>query len=169
MVNKLILGLVGLLLMPCLLCGQEKVKDPVYYDITDHLPVFGLYEQGEKIMVDYYYTALDPTSSIGINIDFIGGVEQLSNYCDSLYYASASEYEYRETNVRVPYSILFNKELKVQEVHILKRPLPYYNYNDRYDYNSLIKRILFSTDGKWFRKGEECSDWYFRIGHFHLK
>ena len=37
------LSLIGIL-MPCLLCGQEKIKDSIFYDAINHLPVFRLYK-----------------------------------------------------------------------------------------------------------------------------
>ena len=165
--NKLILLLTSVL-MPYILCCQEKklVESQVFYDKTNQLPVFRISKQGEKIEVDYY-TALDTINSISINVGFIGGVERLHKYCDSLYYANFSEENYNEVNVRVPYSILLDNELRVREVHILQR-LPLYNYDEKYDYDSLIKKILLSTDGQWFKKDKE-NNWYLYVGLFHLK
>ena len=142
--NKLILLLTSVL-MPYILCCQEKklVESQVFYDKTNQLPVFRISKQGEKIEVDYY-TALDTINSISINVGFIGGVERLHKYCDSLYYANFSE-----------------------EVHILQR-LPLYKYDEKYDYDSLIKKILLSTDGQWFKKDKE-NNWYLYVGLFHLK
>ena len=165
--NKLILLLTSVL-MPYILCCQEKklVESQVFYDKTNQLPVFRISKQGEKIEVDYY-TALDTINSISINVGFIGGVERLHKYCDSLYYANFSEENYNEVNVRVPYSILLDNELRVREVHILQR-LPLYKYYEKYDYDSLIKKILLSTDGQWFKKDKE-NNWYLYVGLFHLK
>ena len=154
--------------MPYILCCQEKklVESQVFYDKTNQLPVFRISKQGEKIEVDYY-TALDTINSISINVGFIGGVERLHKYCDSLYYANFSEENYNEVNVRVPYSILLDNELRVREVHILQR-LRLYKYDEKYDYDSLIKKILLSTDGQWFKKDKE-NNWYLYVGLFHLK
>ena len=165
--NKLILLLTSVL-MPYILCCQEKklVESQVFYDKTNQLPVFRISKQGEKIEVDYY-TALDTINSISINVGFIGGVERLHKYCDSLYYANFSEENYNEVNVRVPYSILLDNELRVREVHILQRLL-LYKYDEKYDYDSLIKKILLSTDGQWFKKDKE-NNWYLYVGLFHLK
>lgn len=165
--NKLILLLTSVL-MPYILCCQEKklVESQVFYDKTNQLPVFRISKQGEKIEVDYY-TALDTIYIISINVGFIGGVERLHKYCDSLYYANFSEENYNEVNVRVPYSILLDNELRVREVHILQR-LPLYKYDEKYDYDSLIKKILLSTDGQWFKKDKE-NNWYLYVGLFHLK
>ena len=165
--NKLILLLTSVL-MPYILCCQEKklVESQVFYDKTNQLPVFRISKQGEKIEVDYY-TALDTINSISINVGFIGGVERLHKYCDSLYYANFSEENYNEVNVRVPYSILLDNELRVREVHILQR-LQLYKYDEKYDYDSLIKKILLSTDGQWFKKDKE-NNWYLYVGLFHLK
>lgn len=165
--NKLILLLTSVL-MPYILCCQEKklVESQVFYDKTNQLPVFRISKQGEKIEVDYY-TALDTINSISINVGFIGGVERLHKYCDSLYYANFSEENYNEVNVRVPYSILLDNELRVREVHILQR-LPLYKYDEKYDYDSPIKKILLSTDGQWFKKDKE-NNWYLYVGLFHLK
>ena len=165
--NKLILLLTSVL-MPYILCCQEKklVESQVFYDKTNQLPVFRISKQGEKIEVDYY-TALDTINSISINVGFIGGVERLHKYCDSLYYANFSEENYNEVNVRVPYSILLDNELRVREVHILQR-LPLYKYDEKYDYDSLIQKILLSTDGQWFKKDKE-NNWYLYVGLFHLK
>ena len=165
--NKLILLLTSVL-MPYILCCQEKklVESQVFYDKTNQLPVFRISKQGEKIEVDYY-TALDTINSISINVGFIGGVERLHKYCDSLYYANFSEENYNEVNVRVPYSILLDNELRVREVHILQR-LPLYKHDEKYDYDSLIKKILLSTDGQWFKKDKE-NNWYLYVGLFHLK
>ena len=149
-----------------MLSGKKLVESQVFYDKTNQLPVFRISKQGEKIEVDYY-TALDTINSISINVGFIGGVERLHKYCDSLYYANFSEENYNEVNVRVPYSILLDNELRVREVHILQR-LPLYKYDEKYDYDSLIKKILLSTDGRWFKKDKE-NNWYLYVGLFHLK
>jgi hypothetical protein len=164
--NKLILLLIGILI-PCILYCQEKklVESQVFYDKTNQLPIFRISKEGKKIEVDYY-TALDTINSISINIGFIGGVERLHKYCDSLYYANFNEENYNEVNVRVPYSILLDNELRVQEVHILQGLS--YKYDEKYDYDSLIKKILFSTNGQWFKKDKKNS-WYIYVGLFHLK
>lgn len=165
--NKLILLLIGML-FPYMLCCQKKeqVEGRIFYDKINQLPIFKVSKQGEKIEVEYY-TILDTLSSIGVNVDFVGGVKRLYKYCDSLYYANFSIENRNEINVRVPYSILFDNELRIREVHILQGPSTY-TYDEKYDYNNLIKKILFSTDGQWLKKGEN-NNWYIYVGLFHLK
>ena len=43
-----------------------------------------------------------------------------------------------------------------------------HKYDEKYDYDSLIKKILLSTDGQWFKKDKE-NNWYLYVGLFHLK
>ncbi len=152
--------------MPCIMYGQEKdtVRSRTFYDVTSQFPVFKIYQQKKKIEIDYY-TTLDTISMVSINVGFNGGVERLNKYCDSLYFSKFSEKDYRELNVRVMYSILFNNKLKIQEIHILERP---FYKNDEYNYDKLVKEILFSTNGQWSKKGKD-SDKYLYVGFFHLK
>lgn len=167
MENKLILLLIGILIPWVLYCqGKKQDEGRVFYDKSNQIPVFKITGQGEKIEIDYY-TALDTITSIDINVDFIGGAEGLHKYCDSLYYANFNEENYNEVNARVPYSILFDNKLRIREVHILQGPSSY-KYDEKYDYDRLIKKILFSTEGRWIKK-EINNNWHIYVGLFHLK
>ena len=75
------------------------------------------------------------------------------------------DYHYDELNARALFTILFDQDLRIKEIKILKR-LAYNNLT--YNYDGLIKRILLSTEGRWI-KNDNKSKWYFYFGYFDLR
>lgn len=82
-------------------------------------------------------------------------------------YYNREDYNYDELNALAMFTILFDENLKIKDVRILKRIA--YN-NNKYDYDSLVKRILWSTEGRWEKEGEnsQCK-WYLYLGYFKLR
>ncbi len=99
---------------------------------------------------------------------FVGGYDAFANYFDSLYFARAEYFNWDELNARAYYTILFDKNLKIKEVKIIKR-LAYDNL--KYNYDSLIKSILFITEGKWERdvSNKHKEKWSMTFGTIWLK
>jgi hypothetical protein len=58
-------------------------------------------------------------------------------------------------------------DLKLKEIKIIKRA----GYdNIEYNYDDLIKRILFSTEGRWIKcNNKDSSNWYFYYGSFNVR
>jgi len=153
--------LVSILLMQSLslFCQNNSNKEIIYYDL-DSIPVFGIYDLDNANIINYYIQ-----TKVSPNIQFEGGYDSLSSFCDSLYF-NREDYNYDELNARALYSILFDKNLKIKEVRIIKR----FAYdNQKYNYDDLIRQILFSTEDKWVKKGQDNYNWYFYLGFFNLR
>lgn len=145
-----------------------KMYSQVFFDAVDHKPIFELSQKNGKINVKYYLST-DTLESIDHYIDFNGGVQALNRYCDSLYYASFTEETYKEVNLWESYCILFDNKLRIRDVRVIDKP-PAYTRIRPYSlfYDTLIKRIIYSTEGRWSKK-KRNNHWSFYIGLFHLK
>jgi hypothetical protein len=156
----------ALLLMRGSMYSQNNIncmgKQKITYDV-DTMPVFSIYSHDNKVNFDYYFVSKD---SVSIDIQYDGGYKSLSAYCDSLYFCR-EDYDYTELNARAYYTILFDHDLNLKEIKIIKR-LGYDNLE--YNYDELIKRILFSTEGRWMkRNNKDNSKWYFYYGSFNVR
>jgi len=100
-------------------------------------------------------------------VQFIGGYQALTNYFDSLYF-NREDYNWDELNALFYYTILCDKDLKIKEVKIIQREA--YD-NSKYDYDGLIKRILFSTEGKWMKstKNNRKDKYFLKFGALKLR
>ena len=164
MISKYLLLIVTLLLSSISIYCQnniEATKGKVYYDV-DSLPIFRLDSIDNELIVNYYILVKEKVSR---DIQFIGGYESLSIFCDSLYF-NRKDYNHEELNARALYTILFDQNFNIKEVRIIKR----FAYNNlKYNYDDLVKKILFSTEGKWIKTNEDNSKWYFYLGFFNLR
>lgn len=87
-------------------------------------------------------------------------------YFDSCY-VNHLDYNERELNELPIVFILFDKTFKIQDVRVISRRLSYY-YKE-YNYSTLIKQIIRSTDGHWVKKDNSITtDWYYDILRFRL-
>lgn len=141
--------------------GADSTKTTIMYD-TDGLPVLKIDEKGNTLYVKYFISSWKDVCIC----HFKGGYDALTAYCDSLYFQRESNID-EEPNGMAMYTILFDDNLKIKDVRILKRLT--YN-NAKYDYDSLIKRILWSTEGKWKKEdnNNHCK-WYFYFGRFKVR
>jgi len=137
-----------------------KLKSEIFCDV-DSFPVFRFDTLDNKEVIKYY---LIKEELVSVNIQFAGGYDALTNFCDSLYY-NRKDYNYDELNARALFTILFDQDLRIKEIKILKRMA--YN-NLKYNYDGLIKKILLSTEGQWI-KNDNKSKWYFYFGYFDLR
>ena len=116
-----------------------------------------------------YYSLGKKREKVSLDVQFIGGYQVLTNYFDSLYF-NREDYNWDELNALFYYTILCDKDLKIKEVKIIQREA--YD-NSKYDYDGLIKRILFSTEGKWMKSTKNNhKDKYFlslNLGRFSGK
>lgn len=141
-------------------CQNNQGSD-IYFDV-DNFPVFKFDSLNDKSLISYY---LLKEEKVSVNIHFKGGYEALSTFCDSLYF-HRKDYNHEELNAQALYAILFDKNLHIKEVRIIKRIA--YN-NLKYAYDDLIKRILYLTEERWSKTTDEDSNWYFYLGHFNLR
>ena len=101
---------------------------------------------------------------VSTDISYIGGWKKFQHYQDSLYWAY---YDGPEMNMTCWYTLLFDKNLKIKEVKIVRRNA--YD-NRRYDFDGLVKKILLSTDGCWQTTDDTVrTDYYFWFGMFRLR
>jgi hypothetical protein len=162
MIIKYLLPFVLLLQSNLTAHSQNKIEKNIYYDV-DNFPVLRFDSINNSLIVNYYIITKKKVSN---NIQFIGGYDALSTFCDSLYY-NREDYNYDELNALAMFTILLDKELKIKDIRIVKR-IAYDNLT--YDYDGLIKKILFSTDEKWIKKDNiDHSEWYFYLGYFKLR
>lgn len=151
------------------LCGQNKndIGSKVYFNVEDSMPVLRVdtaFQEGKPSIYYYFGKKIEKVSS---DVRFIGGYQALSCYFDSLYF-NREDYDENELNALFYYTILFNEKLEIKEVKIIQRE----GYNNlKYDYDSLIKRILFSTEGQWEKsiKANSHEKWYLKFGLLKLK
>lgn len=142
--NKTLLTLTFVLISSML---YAQISDNrTFYDVTNDSPVFDLFYDGSEIKA-YYYGIKD---TVDTNVNFNGGAEHLIQYFDSLYFASFEERNYVELNRTVLCSLLFDENLKIQEIRFLNA----YSSKDLVAYHKLIKDILLSSEGKWHKKYE---------------
>ncbi|WP_349924619.1 hypothetical protein [Bacteroides caccae] len=118
---------------------------------------------GSKV---YYYFG-KKREKVSLDVQFIGGYQALTNYFDSLYF-NREDYNWDELNALFYYTILCDKDLKIKEVKIIQREA--YD-NSKYDYDGLIKRILFSTEGKWMKstKNNHKDKYFLKFGVLKLR
>ncbi|MCP9610824.1 hypothetical protein [Coprobacter tertius] len=141
----------------------DSIENSIMYDVVEGFPVI----KSEEIQDTVYFKYFIPPSwqDVCINL-FKGGYEAFTAYCDSIYY-NRDDYNYDELNASAIFVILFDENLEIKDVRILKRIA--YN-NNKYDYDALVKRILWSTEGKWVKKDEnDHCKWYFHLGYFKLR
>lgn len=147
MVNRFILLLL-LLIGKSTISAQpyEENSGDIFKDTITGEKVIKLWKQkGTEDIFAFYYSIKD---TLACDMMFVGGYDFLVQHFDSVYYASFDD-DYREVNKYLLCSILFDKQLKIKEIHILdaySNPLffkPYYK---------LIEKALLSTEGKWYRK-----------------
>lgn len=139
----------------------ENIR-PVYDFVTDSSRV------GKKNYIVYHF---DNTSQkVSTGVVYKGGFDKFQQYQDSLYWRF---YNGMEMNVTCWYTLLFDKQLNIKEVKIVRRNG--YN-NSRYNFDQLIKRILLSTEGNWridnsmcIESDSICSEYYFMPGIFRLR
>jgi hypothetical protein len=141
---------------------MNVVENNIFYDI-DNLPAFSIDSVNNNTTINYYFITKE---IVNTEIQYRGGYMAFSNYCDSLYF-NRDDYNFEELNAQALYSILFDKNLKIKEIRIIKR----IGYdNSKYNYDDLIKRILLSTEGKWIKDpNNENNKYYFKSGLFKVR
>ncbi len=147
--------------------NRNSIGSEIYYNVEDSMPVLRIDPDPQSDEPNLYYYFGKKAKKVAWDIRFVGGYQALTSYFDSLYF-HREDYNWDELNALFYYTILFDKKLKIKEVKIIKR-LAY--DNSKYDYDSLIKRILFSTEGQW-EKGAKINHhekWYLHFGLLKLK
>ncbi|WP_455586781.1 hypothetical protein [Bacteroides sp.] len=147
---------------------NNSSKSDTIYDVNG-LPVLGdinVDTINNRVETHYFCMVKDTiVEKIAGGVKYIGGYDKLSSYCDSLYYSWKEGYD--ELNASAYFTILFDRKKRIKEVRILKR-LAYNNL--KYDYDNLIKRILYSTENKWVKGDYDKEyDCYFYSGRFSLR
>ena len=140
---------------------SQNTNSKVQFDV-DSLPVFLIDTINEKYV---YFTKNGGEINVSMNFQYIGGYQSLSKYCDSIYF-NRPDYDHLEYNASALYTILFDNNLKIKEIRILKR-IGYDNV--KYGFDDLITQILLSTDGKWRKKNNCNNQQYLYVGLFKLR
>ncbi len=160
MISKYLIFISTLLLQSIsLFCQEINNKDMVYFD-ADSIPVLGISDPKDAASVRYFIQ-----TKVSFNVQFKGGYDSLSAFCDSMYH-TRKDYDYEELNARAIYTILFDKDLKIEEIRIIRR----IGFdNKKYNYDNLIKKILLSTKGKWIKTKEDNSEWSIYMNFFNVR
>lgn len=95
------------------------------------------------------------------DIKYKEGDSSLQLFCDSIYYNIYGN-DLPEINALAYYFILFDKNL-IKEVRIFKR----LGFNSEYD--SLVKSLLFKTEGNWIEKNDQAKKWHVYFGRIRLR
>ncbi|MCP9610823.1 hypothetical protein [Coprobacter tertius] len=167
MIFKNVIIIFIVIFTPFIFFGQnktDKIKSKYYYDV-DSILTLRCDSIGNDLNV-YFYTKSKQKYNVCMDFNYNGGYKALSAYCDSVYF-NREDYNYDELNATALYSILFDKNLKIKDIRILKRNA--YN-NSKYNYDLLIKKILYSTESRWskYDKDNNCK-WYFYLGVFDVR
>lgn len=144
---------------------KREISSTTFFEVGTFLPVIKMVSDtaSHEKMSCYYYLKNKPVK-VSMDISYIGGIKAMRKYQDSLYW---KYYNGDEINCTCLYTILFNDKLKIKEVKIVRRGG--YN-NSKFDFDSLIKKILLSTDGNWQKENSNSTEkWYFTLGRFWLR
>ena len=141
---------------------EDSIKTSIRYDV-EGFPVIKFVETGDSTLVKYF---IPPSWQDVCLSHFKGGYKAFRAYCDSMYF-NREDYNYDELNASAMITVLLDEKLKIKDIRIIKRIA--YN-NNKYDYDALVKRTLWSTEGKWVKKDEndQCK-WYLYLGYFKLR
>jgi hypothetical protein len=146
---------------------RKIIKNYIYYDVENLLPVY-------KTTIDSMHSPVRNTfyffgkkiRKVSMDVEYIGGTDALLKYQDSTYW-NKKNFSGEEVNGSCLYTILFDKNLKIKEVKIIKRSA--YD-NSKYNYDSVIKKIILSTQGNWKKTNDNIHEkWYFRLGRFSVR
>ena len=136
--------LVGLSCCSITKTSLNFVKDIDGYPIAERIDsteVYYVKKEGEKL-VSYFR-----------GVEFNGGCDSLSAYLNDVYYNHPS-YNYEEYYMLSIFFILFDKNLNIVEVRIMKRP-----HNEKFYYDSILIVALKNTTGMWHKTVED-KEWY---------
>jgi len=143
-IGVFVLFLVGLSCCSIRKTSLDFVKDIDGYPIVekiDSTEVYYVKKNGEKLIA--YFKG----------VEFNGGRDSLSAYLNDVYYNHPS-YNYEEYNMLSLFFILFDKNLNIVEVRIMKRPR-----NEEFYYDDILIEALKSTTGMW-HKTVDNKEWY---------
>lgn len=154
--SKMLNSMLFILLSNSISCQNTKLK---IMNAFDSVPVITYHTRTNPDSIIYIRQAGEKIN-VNLNVEFKGGIDSLNTFCDSLYYNRA-DYNYREINEYVVFYILFDNNLRIQDIRIHSRLL---ENCGKYDYNSLFKRILIQTEGKWKLKTSSSKTWYLYVG-----
>lgn len=155
--------MVVLLLQSSLLYSQnigEIKKDTTIFDVSK-FPVFKLDSMKNGAKVTYFtFDKVDASTKV----QFVGGYESLSQFCDSLYFEKI-DVNLIGLNAKALYTILLDKELKIKDVRIIKR-IGYDNKN--FNFDDIVIDVLKDTEFNWMKLNND-SDYFFYTGLFNLR
>lgn len=143
--------------------AYRKISTTIHYEVETLLPVFRTIEMpSDSFRIEYKFRRKWRTASM--DIGYIGGEDKLQRFQDSLYW---SFYNGPEINGTCLYTMLFDRNLKIKDIKIIKRGA--YD-NSRYNFDELIKKILSLTEGSWKKTNDTIdSKYYFRLGRFKVR
>lgn len=90
-----------------------------------------------------YYIDSTKVYQLEDRAQYKGGQEALQIYLDSCYY-NRPGYDYEEYNLTYLYFILFNQDMKILDVRLIRRPS---SIDGRFD--KLFENALYHSEGNW--------------------
>lgn len=113
-------------------------------------------------IIRYTYMGVEIIASLDIESTMDNN--QLDSFLDSVYYLNKKNPI--DINGLAYYCILFNEELNISEVRILKR----YGFEKKdNETDSIIIKSIRSTEGFWKNKSENHCKWYIYISSFNVR
>jgi len=146
--------------------NKKIIENKIYYDVESLLPVYKTTTDSTHDPIrniDYYWGK--KIIRVSTDIEYIGGASALLRYQDSIYWSKQC-FNDNEVNGSCLYTILFDKNLRIKDIRIIKRSA--YD-NSKYNYDKVIKDIVLSTEGNWKRINDTKSKWYFQLGRFYVR
>lgn len=144
---------------------KKEISSTTLFEVETLAPVLKIVsDTASSSTKEYHYYLRDKQINVCGDISYIGGINAIRAYQDSLYW---KHYVGDEMNCTCLYTILFDEKLKIKDVRIIRRS----GYdNSGFDFDSLIKKILISTEGKWQTDDNaRAGMWYFTLGRFWLR
>jgi hypothetical protein len=136
-------------------------KKDIVYDI-DSIPVYVNFSTNKLATDSLYYIKVNgDLVKIECDIHYWGGDDQLNFFFDSIYY-NRSNYNNQEMSDITKYCIIFDENLHIQDIRIVKR---FHDSNDMIRNYIMVYNILLKTQGHWALNDKSTQSWHMYRGY----
>lgn len=134
---------------------SKNITAPVVTDLSGK----PLYHPSHSDELIYYLETGEKIIATDNGVEFCEGRDSLSNYL-SIKYVNHPNYNWIDYNMRIFFTILFDKDLTIKEVRVSNR----YDKH-KYPFEDIFIQELKNTEGKWC-KLKPGKEWYY---YFHVQ
>jgi hypothetical protein len=136
-------------------------KKDIGYDI-DSIPVYVNFSTNKLATDSLNYIKVNgDLVKIECDIHYWGGDDQLNVFFDRIYY-NRSNYNNQEMNDLTEYCIIFDENLHIQDIRIVKR---FHDSNDKIRNYIMVYNILLKTEGHWALNDKSTHSWHMYRGY----